>query len=93
MNELRFEWDAAKARGNVRKHGVAFAEGATVFRDPLARLMDERVSQGEQRQVILGLSTLGRLLVVVFVDRGPIRIISTRRATPSERHEYEEAGR
>ncbi len=93
MGELQFEWDAAKAHGNARKHGVTFSEGATVFRDPLARLMPDRLTHGEPRQVILGLSVLGRLLVVVFVDRGPIRIISTRRATPFERHEYEEAGR
>jgi len=46
MDELRFEWDTAKASDNVRKRGVTFAEGATVFRDPLARLMAERVIHG-----------------------------------------------
>jgi uncharacterized DUF497 family protein len=43
--------------------------------------------------VLVGMSALGRLLVGVFVDRGRIRIISTRRATPFERHEHEEARR
>ncbi len=93
MDDLEFEWDAEKARSNARKHGVTFSEGTTVFRDRLGRLMDERMIDGERRQVIVGLSALGRLLVVVFVDRGRIRIISTRRATPSERHDHEEAGR
>ena len=92
MDELEFEWDAEKALSNARKHGVLFAEGATVFGDRLARLVPERTIHGEDRQVMVGLSALGRLLVVVFVDRGRIRIISTRRATPFERHEHEEAG-
>jgi uncharacterized DUF497 family protein len=29
-----FEWDAAKARENLKKHGVAFDEALTVFADP-----------------------------------------------------------
>jgi uncharacterized DUF497 family protein len=45
----------------------------------------------EMRGEIIGLSTMGRRLVVDFVDRGRIRIISARRATPFERHAYEEA--
>jgi uncharacterized DUF497 family protein len=93
MAELEFEWDAEKARSNARKHGVTFAEGATVFGDRLARLLAEPTIHGEERQVMVGLSAAGRLLVVVFIDRGRIRIISTRRATPSERHGHEEAGR
>ena len=28
-----FEWDAAKAASNVKKHGVSFPEAATVFAD------------------------------------------------------------
>jgi uncharacterized DUF497 family protein len=91
MGDLEFEWDAAKARANIWKHGVTFPEGTSIFADPLARLAEEAIIEGEVRQVLVGLSGLGRLLVVVFIDRGRIRIISTRRATPFERHEYEEA--
>jgi uncharacterized DUF497 family protein len=29
-----FSWDAHKALGNLRKHGVSFEEAATVFSDP-----------------------------------------------------------
>ena len=32
----RFEWDESKAALNLRKHGVSFAEAASVFSDPLA---------------------------------------------------------
>ena len=61
-----------------------------MFGNRLARLMAERTVDDERRQVMVGLSALGRLLVVVFVDRGRIRIISTRRATPFERNDHEE---
>jgi uncharacterized DUF497 family protein len=37
----QFEWDAAKATSNVRKHRVDFEEAATVFGDPLARIFDD----------------------------------------------------
>jgi uncharacterized DUF497 family protein len=91
VDDLQFEWDATNARQNARKHGVPFSEAAPAFRDPLARVMAEQVTGGEPRLVMAGVSSLGRLLEVVFVDRGRIRIISTRRATPFERHAYEEA--
>lgn len=38
---LRFEWDPAKADSNLRKHGLAFDEAATVFADPLAAIFDD----------------------------------------------------
>ncbi len=91
MDFLEFEWDPVKALSNLRKHAVGFPEATTVFRDRLARLQPERVVHDEQREVMVGLSSAGRLLVVVFVDRGRIRIISARRATPFERNAYEEA--
>jgi len=37
---MRFEWDPAKAAGNIRKHGVRFDEAVTVFKDPLAFIKD-----------------------------------------------------
>jgi uncharacterized protein len=33
---VQFGWDPAKARMNLRTHGVAFKEAATVFKDPLS---------------------------------------------------------
>ena len=86
-----FEWDPVKAASNLQKHGVSFAEGATVFFDPLSvTIVDPTHSVGEQRFVITGLSYQQRHLVVVHSDRGDrIRIISARLATSSERHNYE----
>jgi uncharacterized DUF497 family protein len=87
-----FEWDAAKAEANQRKHGVTFDEAITAFSDPLAVLLpDPDHSIGEQRYLVLGSSTQGRLLVVAVAERPPrTRLISARRATSKERREYEE---
>jgi hypothetical protein len=39
---IDFDWDPAKAAGNAAKHGVAFEEAMTIFRDPLAlSLLDD----------------------------------------------------
>ena len=87
-----FEWDAKKARLNLRKHRVGFDEAATVFGDPLAFLMpDPDHSVKEMRYILLGTSNRRRLLVVAFAERPPrARLISARRATRQERRNYEE---
>ena len=86
-----FEWDPEKAEANLRKHGVTFAELATVFFDPLSiTIRDPLHSQDENRFVITGVSESQRHLVVVHVDRGDrIRIVSARLATTTERKRYE----
>lgn len=90
--EPYFEWDARKAAANRRKHGVSFDEAATVFADPHAGIKpDPDHSDQEDRELILGMSASGRVLVVSFVERGlAIRIISSRLGTRKERHAYEE---
>lgn len=91
---MEFEWDATKAKRNVEKHGVAFDEAVTAFRDPLATTYhDPEHSHQELRFLTVGLSARQRLLVIAHVDRGDdrIRIISARLATPKEKHDYEEA--
>ena len=76
--KLQFEWDGEKARKNTAKHGVAFHEAATVFRDRLAAIFDDiRHSDEEYREIIVGYSAKHRLLVVIFTQRGSsVRIIS-----------------
>ena len=89
---LEFEWDAAKSRANIKKHGVSFEESATVFGDPNSlTIPDAQHSGTEKRWVILGRSIAGRLLVVVYTERGErIRLISARPASRKERLVYEE---
>ena len=87
-----FDWDPNKAKINLRKHGVTFAEATTVFGDPISILLfDPDHSLSEERYLVLGMSNRQRLLVVACVERPPkTRLISARRATPSERRRYEE---
>ena len=84
-----FEWDERKARANLRKHKVDFADAATVFEDDRAMTLVEDDAE-EERYVTLGIDALGRVLVVVYTTRGErIRIISARRPTRRESAEYE----
>lgn len=89
---LTFEWDEEKAESNHHKHGVSFDEAKTVFGDPLSiTIGDVRHSGSEGRYIDVGLSSEGRLLVVVYTERGEaIRLISSRDATRAERKIYEE---
>ena len=89
---MKFTWDPTKAEENLKKHGVDFREAATVFDDPLSTTFpDADHSTGEQRFLIVGMSALGRILVVPHTDTGDtIRIISARAATRRERRFYEE---
>jgi uncharacterized DUF497 family protein len=90
---LNFEWDEHKAASNFTKHGVSFAEAATVFGDPRSLTIPDPVhSQLEERAIILGRSLPDKLLVVVHTERGDrVRIISARPASRRERQTYEEA--
>ena len=89
---MEFEWDLAKAKENLRKHGVSFDEAATVFGDSLALTFSDRDHSGpEVRLLTFGLSRQHRLLVVSHTARHPrIRIIGARRVSRRERKIYEE---
>ena len=63
-----------------------------VFLMTLVPFRSEMQTPNEERSIALGADLLGRILVVVYTYRGErIRIISARRATPSERETYEGA--
>jgi hypothetical protein len=88
---IEFEWDDAKARSNVRKHGVKFDDATTAFYDALSvTIPDPDHSVDESRFLLIGMTLTGRLVVVSHTDRGRrIRIISARRANRRERASYE----
>lgn len=93
---MKFSWDPRKADSNLRKHGIAFDEAMTVFNDPMALIFDDMVhSEEEHREIIIGFSTLHRLILICFVERSEdtIRIISARRATKAEIKDYEKNAR
>jgi uncharacterized protein len=87
---MDFQFDPAKAAGNLRKHAVSFADAEAVFVDPLALHRIDPDAEGEERFVAVGAGSAGHLLVVVYTLRGEaIRLISARRATPVEIRAYE----
>jgi uncharacterized protein len=89
---LNFDWDKQKAAINLTKHRVSFLVASEVFNDPDALDTEERsMNYGEVRRRIVGLGN-GIFLTVIYTERSDvIRIISARRATRSERREYEDA--
>ena len=91
MSNLSFEWDEKKNASNQKKHGVSFDETTTVFSDDLARLISDPDSEGEERFILMGMSSHPRILTVCHCERSSdvIRIISARKADKSERKQYE----
>lgn len=89
---MTYEWDPAKAAANLRKHGVSFAEAASVFLDPMALTFDDPDhSDEEDREITIGVSTKQRVLFESHCVRGDrIRIISARKVTQRERKRYAE---
>ena len=88
--DIGFEWDEVKVDANLAKHGVSFDEGQTVFGDPnTITLFDNEHADAEDRFVNIGLSSNGRVLVVVHAEADErIRLISCRRATAREQRQY-----
>jgi uncharacterized DUF497 family protein len=87
--ELELQWDDAKAKANLAKHGIAFAFAIEVFGD-LNRLDVDasRAADGETRRKVVG-RIGGKLYTVVYTDRGSARqIISARRSNRSETSAY-----
>ena len=85
---MAFEWDQAKARINLAKHGVAFEAAARFDFDTAVIFDDMRTDYGELRQITIGF--IGeRLHVMAFTRRGEkTRIISLRKANAREERRY-----
>jgi uncharacterized protein len=88
---IAFEWHAAKAAANLKKHRVSFEEAMAIFADEMALTVPDMAHSGsEDRSLGIGRSERGRLLTVCFTERRDrIRIISARLAERWERREYE----
>ena len=87
---MNYQWDPVKAKANVRKHGVEFADAIAVFDDPEAVTIEDPDSEGEQRFLSIGMDIFGRIVVVAYTYRGDdARLISARKATKKEVRIYE----
>jgi uncharacterized protein len=95
--DTRFEWDPDKARSNLKKHGISFEAATFAFDDPYAVTEIDRIEGGEYRWQTIGMAFGVSLLLVAHTvedeDVEVIRIISARRAEPSERRKYEQQDR
>lgn len=87
---MEIEFDDAKAKTNLAKHGVTFDEAASTLLDPMALVFEDEDAEGESRWVLLGMSSQARLLTVVYTlrDGERIRLISARKATGAEAKSY-----
>ena len=87
---MEAEWDPAKARANLHKHGVRFAAAVTALEDVRAiSIRDEH--EDEECWISIGMDSLGRILVIVYTWREElVRLISARTATRREARQYEE---
>ena len=86
---LKFEWDEAKNRLNVRRHGVDFADVTDFLDDPgVIERLDLRDDYGEER--IMAIANVGgRIMAILYVERGSaIRLISARTASRDETNDY-----
>ncbi len=91
---LKFEWDEAKNRRNVEKHGLDFSDARELFagEDPFFVSFESREDQGEDRWKGIGILKGIIVVVVVFTEKveNTVRIISLRKAGYKERAAYEE---
>lgn len=85
---IRFEWDEAKRKANLRKHGFDFVNCEKGFDGYTLTAEDTGIDYGERRFVTLGLLE-GRVVAVVHTEAAlMIRIISIRKATRHEQEAY-----
>jgi uncharacterized DUF497 family protein len=89
---MQFEWDEAKNRSNIRKHGIDFNDAIEIFKHPVLSAADRREDFGEDRWIALGwMKLIVALVVYVERDGDTIRIISARKATRPEIKRYGDA--
>ena len=87
---MDYAWDPNKARTNLRKHGISFADAVLIFEDSNAITIEDEHTE-ETRYISIGMDAQSRILLVVFTWRNnTIRIISARKTTLLERKQYEE---
>jgi uncharacterized DUF497 family protein len=86
---MEFEWDPRKAKENLRKHGVEFADAVIALEDKNA-LTIEDPDHDEPRFKTLGMGPTLNILFVVHCEQSSssIRIISARKADKNEAKIY-----
>ena len=87
---MQITWDPNKAEINFKKHKIRFSDAEMVLYDPLAMTLEEHDIDNEQRFVTTGTDSIGRIITIIYSYRSDtIRLISARKATQTERKQYE----
>ena len=86
---MDYEWDSKKAKGNLKKHGVDFADAVVALEDENALTIEDK-DHDEVRFKTLGMGPYLNTLYVVHaeISANCIRIISARRANKKETKYY-----
>jgi uncharacterized DUF497 family protein len=85
---MRFEWDEAKRKSNIIKHGLDFVDAKYVFQGITFTFIDDRFDYDEQRFNTLGMLK-GIVVAIAHTEQDDlIRIISMRKATKNEQKIY-----
>lgn len=88
---IKYQWEEAKRRRNLRKHGIDFVGCEVVFEGHTLTMEDNRFDYDECRFVTLGLFK-GRVVAIAHTETEyVIRIISIRKATTREQQFYFES--
>ena len=89
IEAVDINWDPAKARANVARHGIAFEDAEPVLTDPVGLTREDPDARGEARFVTVGADALGRIVAVVYAYRDDdVRLISARPAARKEKEAY-----
>ena len=87
---MRFEWDEAKRRSNLRRHGFDFVDVERIFVGNAVTILDDRFDYGEIRFITLGILN-GRVVAITHTETDEVtRIISFRKASKNEEEIYYE---
>ena len=83
-----FDWDDGNL-DHIAEHDVSAAEAEEALLDPERIPATAYRARGERRRAVLGATTGGRLLYLVFIRRGPLfRVITARDASTRDRRRY-----
>ena len=86
---MRFEFDAAKSKANLAKHGIDFDMAQDLWRDMDGLMVPSR-HPSEPRKLLIA-RRQGKVWTAIYTERGDaVRIISVRRSRDNERNAYYE---
>ena len=86
---MDFEFDPAKSKANLKKHGIDFEQAQTLWQD--AEALEVPSKRGGETRKLWIAAREGKLWTAIFTERADrVRIISVRRSRENERSAYYE---